>query len=78
MKCPYCNKEMEQGIISGDGRYGVYWKTGNKKANIIDKLIGKARVIEAVDYTYIRNTFIIKANYCDTCKKILIDTEILL
>lgn len=50
MKCPYCNGEMELGVISGDGRSGVYWKTGDKKVNFMDKL-GGAGKIEAVKYT---------------------------
>lgn len=28
MKCPDCGQEMHEGIISGDGKSGVYWKTG--------------------------------------------------
>jgi hypothetical protein len=32
MECPYCKKEMKEGILSGDARQGVSWKQGDKKA----------------------------------------------
>ena len=76
MKCPYCDEEMLKGIISGDGRECVDWKTGDKRANLVDKFLGKVGVIDAVDYTL--HKFTIEAYYCVTCKKIIIDTEILL
>ncbi len=74
MKCPYCNQEMENGIISGDGRSGVFWKKGDKKAGFMDRL-GGAGKIEAAKYTL--TTFTMEANYCPACKKMIIDTDIL-
>lgn len=73
MKCPYCNQEMQKGILSGDGRSGVYWKTGDQKANFMDKL-GGAGKIEAAKYTL--TSFTIEANYCAACKKIIFETDI--
>ncbi len=73
MKCPYCNQEMQEGIISGDGRSGVYWKTGDKKANFMDMLGGTGK-IEAVKYTLA--SFTIDANYCAACKKMIFETDI--
>ena len=76
MKCPYCDEEMLKGIISGDGRESGDWKTGNRRSNLADKFFGKVGVIDAVDYTLLK--FTIEANYCVACKKIIIDSEILL
>ena len=73
MKCPYCGQEMLEGIISGDGRSGVYWKAGDQKANFMDKLGGTGK-IESVRYTLA--TFTIEANYCLPCKKMIFETEI--
>ncbi len=38
MKCPYCGGEMQQGVLSGDGRRKVRWKAGDKKAFWSDAL----------------------------------------
>lgn len=73
MICPYCKQEMQKGIISGDGRSGVYWKTGDKKINFADKVCGMGK-IEAVKYTL--SSFTIEANYCAACKKIIFETDI--
>lgn len=73
MKCPFCGQEMHKGIISGDGRSGVYWKKGDKKSNFMDKL-GRTGKIEAVKYTLA--TFSIEADYCVTCKKMIFETDI--
>ena len=73
MNCPYCGQEMQEGIISGDGRSGVYWKAGDKKAGFMDKLSGTGK-IESVKYTL--TTFTIEANYCMACKKMIIETDI--
>ena len=40
MICPFCGKEMEKGILSGDGRCKVRWKAGDKKADFWDALSG--------------------------------------
>lgn len=73
MKCPYCNQEMQKGIISGDGRSGVYWKPGDKKAGFMERLSGAGK-IEAAKYTLA--SFTIEAEYCTTCKKVIFETEI--
>lgn len=73
MECPYCNQEMQKGIISGDGRSKVYWKAGGKKANLMDKLSGRGK-LEAVNYPLA--DFTIEADYCAACKKIIIETDI--
>lgn len=73
MKCPYCEQDMQKGIISGDGRCMVYWKAGDKKANLWDKLGGTGK-IEAADYSL--GTFEIEACYCTSCHKMIFETDI--
>lgn len=68
-----CDQEMQGGIISGSGRSGVYWKKGDKKANFMDILSGTG-LIKAAKYTLL--SFTIEANYCETCKKVIFETDI--
>ncbi len=63
MLCPYCNKEMYQGFITGDGRRGATWKPE-------DPLSETKRVTVA---RFNLTSFKIKASYCNTCKKMIIN-----
>ncbi len=71
--CPYCGKDMQKGILSGDGRSKVTWKPGNTKAGFMDKLVGSCTVTAA---RMTLTTFTIEANYCIGCRKMIFDTEI--
>lgn len=73
MECPFCGKEMSKGILSGDGRSTVRWKTGDKKAGFMDILSGSG-VITAAKHSLA--TFIIEAYYCPSCRKMIFDTDI--
>lgn len=63
MKCPYCEKEMQPALLSGDGRSKVYWEPVNAKLGVMDKLAGKGRV----DAEYSLTKFSIKTEYCAAC-----------
>ena len=73
MICPFCGREMQEGILSGDGRSGVVWRVGDKKASFIDKLGGLGRVTAA---KHTLTSFTIQSYYCDICKKMIFDTDI--
>ena len=73
MICPFCGKEMEKGILSGDGRSKVRWKAGDKKADIWDALSCLGSV-SAVKYT--RTAFTVESFFCPTCKKMMIETDV--
>lgn len=73
MKCPYCGKEMQKGILSGDGRSNVTWKAGDKKTGEFDRFIGIGKITAA---KHTLTTFTIEAEYCIYCKKMIFDTEI--
>ena len=68
MICPFCGKEMEKGILSGDGRCAVIWKSGDKKANFTDTLVDSGRVTAA---KHTIAYFTIEAYYCSVCKKMI-------
>ncbi len=36
MKCPFCEREMIEGVMSGDGRSKVYWETPEAKLGVMD------------------------------------------
>ena len=40
MTCPFCHGEMQRGVMSGDGRTGVFWKAGERKASLVDQIVG--------------------------------------
>ncbi len=73
MKCPFCDKEMTKGFISGDGRSGVYWNDEAEKISFVDKIVGVGKVTAA---KYTLTQFKIDANYCPDCKKMIFDTEV--
>lgn len=74
MKCPFCEREMVAGTLSGDGRSPVLWEMEGKKLGVLDKLGGKG-ALKDVEYHPLSG-FTIKADYCPYCKKMMFDTEI--
>lgn len=76
--CPYCGNNMIHGVLSGDGRSGLYWNKGEKANSFIDKIGGSGKVM-AVKYKpseLLPASFNVEAEYCSSCKKMIIDTEI--
>jgi len=72
-KCPYCENEMKKGFIEGDERSDLIWVEENQKRNIIQK-ITKDNCIVLEERNIFHKTRVI-SNYCDICKKIIIDTK---
>lgn len=65
MQCPYCNSEMQDGYISTNGRTSVNWKSSNEQSE------PKNIRLSPADFYMIE----IDAFYCDSCKKIIVDTK---
>ena len=72
MLCPYCQNEMQAGEIIGDARGGMHFKIAGKKLGFFDMLAGVGQITAAKGWA--RN--VIPADYCEKCKKLIIDTEI--
>lgn len=72
MKCPYCQGEMQRGTLTGDGRSAVYFQQGGKKLTFSDRLCGIGRVVTKRQLY----KFVIVADYCEACKKVIFDAEI--
>lgn len=69
MKCPYCDKEMEEGIIYGD-RFSLKWiKESEDKGPL---LRGFQKKIKLSDFY---GTNGIETFYCIDCEKMIIDVE---
>lgn len=65
MKCPYCDNEMEQGLLQGMRR--VAWVKKQHKLS----LLPKQGEILLENNTF--NDFIFSAQICKSCKKIVVD-----
>lgn len=59
MQCPYCNSEMEKGIINQD-RYPLKWKLEGPNAK-------KIKLTSFLEKTYV------EAYLCNNCNKLIID-----
>lgn len=66
MVCPYCDWEMEKGVIVCDGRRRPTWFSSQED-----------RAVELAKFGVVSllTTYKIEAFYCQPCKKIIIDTE---
>jgi len=73
MECPYCKQEMKTGYIKGDGRWKLRWREKGKVHTFADTLAGIG-FPKAVKYSWWK--FQIPGEYCKSCKKLIIDTEI--
>lgn len=73
MECPFCGKEAEKGILSGDGRSKVRWKAGEKKSDFWDTLSFSGGVT-AVKYHL--TSFTVETWFCLSCKKMFFDTDV--
>ena len=69
MKCPYCNSEMEKGLIQSNNE--LSWFKGEKR-----KFFGRAFMYDdsvvLSEMSYIKGSACIAYN-CPDCKKIIID-----
>ena len=73
LRCPYCEKEMQRGTLSGSSQAPFGWKAEGKKASLFDALMGNGK-LTAANYGPAR--FSVGAYFCADCKKLLIDTDI--
>lgn len=72
MKCPFCERKMQKGVISGDGRRKIFWEPQNEKLGVMDRIVGKGMI----DADYSLAIFKIHADYCKVCKKMIFSTNI--
>ena len=75
MLCPYCNQEMTDGNLSGDGRSPLIFSPGDKRLPFFE-LIGGTGKLTAARQTFWEAGSRVKANFCKACKKIIIYTDV--
>ncbi len=76
MKCPYCEKEMVEGTLSGDMRSILTFSPDDKPLRWYDRLAGTGRLTAAMKGSWYTYTYKVKAQFCNVCKKIIIDTDV--
>ncbi|WP_138204115.1 PF20097 family protein [Haloimpatiens lingqiaonensis] len=67
MECPYCNKNMEEGVIHGD-RYALKWIEKSRDKGVMLSAFQKG--IKLTD-PWMHNE--VEVFYCINCKKMIID-----
>jgi hypothetical protein len=72
--CPYCQREMKKGDVECDSRSSLRWVEEGKKRSIISKMRDKDCIVLA-KRDLIANSIKIDANYCEICKKVIIDIK---
>ena len=76
MTCPYCDKEMQKGTVSGF-KGGLQWLPEEKSSDVwekLDRAMGVTGQIEAARYHF--GGFQMEAHYCENCQKLIVDTAI--
>ncbi|MDD4112737.1 MAG: PF20097 family protein [Herbinix sp.] len=65
-KCPYCNKEMQKGIIHSD-RYSLKWIPESKDKGAIIAPFIKGKKLTNINKSYL------EVYYCIDCKKMIFE-----
>ena len=74
MLCPYCNKEMTDGNLAGDGRSPLIFSPGDKRLPFFERIGGSGNLTAAEVNVW--KGIRVKANFCRPCQKIIIDTDV--
>lgn len=75
MKCPYCGKEMQAGIIP-HGTQPVQWIPDGSKPSFFSFSKAENGVLLNNDFSlFRRNVYSAKAFYCEDCKIVLAHTQ---
>ena len=72
-KCPYCENDMKSGFLEGDGRQSLIWVEENKKRNILKNINDDACIVLGKSNLFHKARA--ASNYCDVCKKVIIDVK---
>lgn len=73
VNCPWCEREMQAGIITGDSRSKVRFQPEGIKYNFGDLLSGTGLLTAARYGWFYQGT---PAHFCRHCKKMVIDTDV--
>lgn len=73
MNCPFCNKEMIKGVMTGDGRRKVRWHAEGEKISLTESAFTEKGLIDA---NYTLTKFNIDSFYCENCRKMIFETDV--
>lgn len=74
MNCPFCQGEMQHGVLQMDGRGGLIFQQEGKKRTLGDMLTGVGAIqAEKKGLSY---KIKLEADYCEACKKMIFDAEV--
>lgn len=68
MKCPYCNEEMRRGYIQSARQ--IFWGKEKHKISFIPNRDGEFNISDGI-----LNGATSEANYCEECKKLIIEVK---
>lgn len=75
MKCPYCGKEMQDGIIPNGGQ-PVQWIPEGSKPSYFNFTKAENGILLMNDFSlFRRNAYSAKAAYCEDCKIVIAHTK---
>lgn len=72
MKCPYCEKEMQNGYIEADNL--LSWTPENEVRKGLTKWAISPNGVKLADF-YLMCSASVDAMYCSSCKKIIINVN---
>lgn len=74
MECPFCHKPMEPGHLNVM-RSSPVWYPDDRKISGIDRFFGGIGTLLAPEKTW--SQMIFPGHFCPTCKKMILDTDII-
>ena len=74
MNCPYCNGDMQAGVIRFDGRSGMRWEKEGHPIDFWDSLGGIEKLTAARIGFFSGGA--LPGHFCPSCKKLIIDTDV--
>jgi hypothetical protein len=73
-KCPYCQNELKRGFVEGDARSQLKWAPENiSKHPLCRTLSDEDSCIVLTKFGWLNSLSRVEADYCESCKKIIID-----
>lgn len=74
MICPYCNNEMEHGLVLGDGRRTLTWKVENESESKMAKLAGHffSTNEDVISQGGFASRSYVEGDRCPQCRKIIL------
>ena len=71
MKCPYCEKEMEAGLIQSPRE--ISWTKGNEKVRTAARFHKDSVILSALDAQSFFDGNAVRAYICRECRKVVIN-----